>query len=163
LIVNCISSVNHTALCPPQSGYTVYNLSQAPKLLGLAGAGRASHQFYEVGHGKNESDRLGAVAKAALLRGLAGEAWDQSPTTVEEIAGIIDRNLPKKGKEDFFKVIVMPPLERADPATLGYIPVQGSRKMYSLVRTEKGEIVGQALSCRTCAAGEVGSACLRVN
>ena len=51
------------------------------------------HNYFEVGHGKNNSDREGAVMKDAYLPGTATTDWNKTPTTLEEVADLIKRNL----------------------------------------------------------------------
>ena len=115
--------------------------------MGLAPGGRTSHEYYETAHGKSESDRLGGAVKGAWLRGVARETWDSNPTTMEEVADLIRRNLPGKGGE--MMVVVLPPMER--PKEDGEeILVKGIKKLHSLVRTKDGSILGLPFTCKTC-------------
>ena len=104
----------------------------ARQQLGLADGGRLEHNYYEQGHGKNQSDRLGAVGKQAYLRGMAGKNHGETPTTMEDIARIMRDNLPCQGKEtSVTRVVVLPPLDpqtgrRARSLSRGSGPSTGS-------------------------------------
>ena len=135
----------------------MYQLLTMPRALGLAGGGRMAHHYYEQGHGKNQSDRLGAVGKEAYLRGMGGESWDQSPTIMEEVAAILQRNLPCEGKvTELTRVVVVPPLQRPTKEE-GEVPVKGIQKLHSLVLTKEGSILGTQLTCQACILRQVKS------
>ena len=137
-----------------KSRFTTWNLSVAPVELGLvSGEIWVEHHFYEVGHGKNESDRLGALGKAAYTRAMTGRGSSETPTSMEEIAGLIRSCLPGKGGDDFLEVVVVPPLER--PGEHGQIPVEGIQQLHSLTRLPDGTILGRRLSCQECIALQV--------
>ena len=143
----------------PQSRYTVHHLYTAPQSLGLLGGDIwVEHHYYEVGHGKNESDRLGAVGKTAYLRAMTGRGWNETPTSMEEIATLIMANLPGKGKDEFLDVVVVPPLQR--PTHHGEIPVPCIQKLHSLTRLPDGRILGRYLSCHECIAIQVRGVCI---
>ena len=111
-----------------------------------------------MGHGKNESDRLGAVGKTAYLRPMTGRGWNETSTSMEEIATLIMANLPGKGKDEFLDVVVVPPLQR--PTHHGEIPVPRIQKLHSLTRLTDGRILGRYLSCHECIAIQVRSVCI---
>ena len=119
--------------------------------LGLSGEGRVAHFYYEQGHGKNQSDRLGALGKQAYLRGMRGNSWEQTPTKMEEVAAIIQQNLPCQGKvTDYTRVIVVPPMERPTKGSEGEIAIKGIQKLHSLVLTKDSTIMGRELTCQAC-------------
>ena len=96
----------------------------ARQQLGLADGGRLEHNYYEQGHGKNQSDRLGAVGKQAYLRGMAGKNHGETPTTMEDIARIMRDNLPCQGKET------------------------SVTRVTRISRLQDGRIIGSTLSCK---------------
>ena len=138
-----------------KSKFVNYDLSSSRAALDLPGPGVVEFHYYEVGHGKNGSDRVGAVGKAAYLRGTATKDWDQTPTTIEEVASLIQRNLPGEGKADFLDVLVVPPLERPPADERRQIPLAGIQKLDSLRRLEDGRLLGSRVSCLECIANQV--------
>ena len=114
------------------------------------------HDYFEAGHSKNESDQMGGHAKGAWERGVARETWEESPTTMEEIRDMLERNLPGSSMKstDFIKFVVLPPLVRPTKEEEGQIPVKGIMKLHSIVRRPGGEIHGLSLSCKICTSQE---------
>ena len=132
-----------------QSRFTVWKLFTAHSILRLAAESRISHHYYQQGHGKNQSDRLGNQGKSAYLRGISREPY-LCFSTIDEVAELIQRHLPGKGKALFTKVMVIPPLKQPDKDSEGQIPVKGIQKINSIICTDDGTIIGQALSCKKC-------------
>ena len=82
---------------------------------------------------------------------MALETWEAGPTTIEEVADLIRRNLAgNEKKSDFTKVVVVPSFSRPEMHEEGQIVIKGIRKLQSLSRTEDGRILGRRLSCREC-------------
>ena len=108
-------------------------MRNSPKTLRLAPGGRSAHYYYEAGHSKNESDRLGAIAKGAYLAGVARETWEDSPVTIEEVRDMMERNLPGTymKSSEFIEFHVLPPMERPGKEEQGEIPIKGIRKLHS--------------------------------
>ena len=135
----------------------------ARQQLGLADGGRLEHNYYEEGHGKNQSDRLGSVGKQAYLRGMAGKNHGETPTTMEDIARIMRDNLPCQGKEtSVTRVVVVPPLDRPDREE-GEIPVKGIRALHRISRLQDGRILGSPLSCKACITQQVSYSCSKMS
>ena len=149
--------IRFTDQCAKQfkSTFVNYDLWSSRGALDLPGPGVVEFHYYEVGHGKNGSDRVGAVGKAAYIRGTATKDWNQTPTTIEEVASLIQRNLPGEGKADFLDVLVVPPHERPPANERGSIPLAGIQKLHSLRRLPDGRLLGSRVSCLECITNQV--------
>ena len=108
------------------------------------------HAYFEQTHGKSESDQMGATGKGAYKRGVSTVGWDKTPTEMEEVAALIQCNLPCNGKSDFVEVMVVPPLVRPSKQEEGQILVHGIQKLHRITRTPDGRIIGSPLSCNDC-------------
>ena len=126
----------------------MWKLQQAPSALRLAVAANVQHDYFEAGHSKNESDQMGGHAKGAWERGVARETWEESPTSMDQIRNLLERNMPESSikSTDFIKFVMLPPLVRPSKEEQGQIPVKGIMKHHSIVRRPSGEILSLPLS-----------------
>lgn len=138
-----------------KSRFTLHKLLTAPTSLGLNTPATVVWNYYETGEGKNLSDSIGSIVKAAYQKAVAinRETTARSASEIIELIKTVQKDDMKTF--EFLELREIKPFPRPEKNTVKEIKVAGIQKLHSITRLEDGQLVGRKLSCSDCTLGKL--------
>jgi hypothetical protein len=141
-----------------KSCFVVFDLLNCQKAIS-PNLEQVTYNFFESNEGKNLSDTLGSIGKAAFRR----SSWRTTDGVVdlEQIRTRMENGLCKKdgriGNFSFFHILTVPPTTRCDIKP--YVKIQGISKVHCLRRRADGTVLNLRFPCGDCTTSFLCLAC----